>query len=106
MSIKTPMCQFLMNQKGIIVFPDKAHIGLQTLMGKKMQQVLKGSEGYMAMGGQNSPIPESKLKELVKILNFFFGGLRMLKDFAVERMLAQFIKDKEINETKTKVVVL
>lgn len=105
MSVKTPMGQFSMNQKGIVVYPDKAHFELETPMGK-MEQVLKGSEGYMAMGDQKRPIPESRLKESIKSLNFSFGGLGILKDFAEGKLQAQFIGDKEVKGTKTKVVVV
>lgn len=104
-SVKTPMGQFAMNQKGIIVYPDKAHFELQTPMGK-MEQVLKGSEGYMAMGDQKRPIPESRLKESVNSINYSFGGLGILRDFSNGKVQAQFIGDKEIKGVKTKVVVI
>ncbi|MFB3851698.1 MAG: M16 family metallopeptidase [Acidobacteriota bacterium] len=105
MSVKTPMGQFAMNQKGIIVYPDKAHFELQTPMGK-MEQVLKGSEGYMAMGDQKRPIPESRLKESVNSLNYSFGGLGILRDFSNGKVQAQFIGEKEVKGVKTKVVAV
>ncbi|MCX7829961.1 MAG: hypothetical protein N2445_02735, partial [Acidobacteria bacterium] len=105
MSVKTPMGQFAMNQKEVIVYPDKAHTELQTPMGK-MEQVLKATEGYMEMGGQKRPIPESRLKESINSLNYSFGGLGLLKQFSEGKIQGQLVGEKEIKGVKTKLVVV
>jgi predicted Zn-dependent peptidase len=103
--LKTPMGPFSMNQKGVVVFPDKAHFEIQTPMGK-MEQVLKGKEGYMAMGDKKRPIPESQLTDNITSLNFSFGCPGFLKDFADGKIKAQLIGDKDIQGVKTKVLVV
>ncbi len=104
-SVKTPMGEFSMNQKGTIVYPDRVYIELQTPMGN-MEQVLKGNEGYMSMGGQKKRIPENRLKETVTSLNYSFGGLQILKDFSEGKIQGQFVGEKEIKGVKTKLVVI
>lgn len=104
-SVKTPMGQFTMNQKGIIIYPDKVYVELQTPMGK-MEQVLKGTEGYMSMGGQKRPIPENRLKESINSLNCSIGGLGILKNFLNGKIQGQFVGEKEIKGVKTKLIVV
>lgn len=105
MSVKTPMGQFSMVQKGIIIFPDKAHFQIETPMGK-MGQVLNGKEGFMVMGGQKRPIPESRVKDSVNSLLLSFGGIGLLKEVSKGTIKAQLIGEKELKGLKTKLVVV
>lgn len=103
--VKTPMGQFTMAQKGIIIFPDKAHFQIETPMGK-MEQVLNGKEGFMVMGGQKKPIPESNLKDSINSLALSFGGIGLLKEVSKGTLKAQFIDEREVMGKKTKLVIV
>jgi zinc protease len=105
MAIKSPMGEFSMNQKGVIVFPDKVYLDIQTPMGK-MEQVIKGDEGYMAMGDKKRPLPESQLKEAKKSLYTSLCGVNLLKDVLAKKLEGQYIGEKELNSNKTKLVIV
>jgi zinc protease len=105
MAIKSEMGEFSMNQKGVIVFPDKVYLDIQTPMGK-MEQVIKGNEGYMAMGDKKRPLPESQLREAKKSLYTSLCGVNLLKDVLAKKLEGQYIGEKELNSNKVKLVVV
>jgi len=104
-TMKTPMGDFSMKQKAFVVFPDKIHVQVESPMGK-MDQVLKGTEGYMAMGEKKRPIPESQLKDARRSVYLSMGGLCLLKDVLSGKAQGQFIGEKEINSKKAKLVMV
>lgn len=104
-TMKTPMGDFSMKQKGFAVFPDKLHVQLESPMGK-MEQVVKGAEGYMAMGDKKRPIPESQIKDAARSLYLSMGGLNLLKDVLAGKVQGQLIGEKEIDSKKAELVVV
>lgn len=104
-TMKTPMGDFSMKQKGLIVFPDMARVEIESPMGK-MEQVVKGSEGYMAMGDKKRPIPESQLKDAKRSLYLSLAGANILRDVISGKLRGQYIGPKEIDSRKAELVVV
>lgn len=104
-TMKTPMGDFSMKQKGFAVFPDRIHVQVESPMGK-MDQVVKGAEGYMAMGDKKRPIPESQLRDARRSVYLSMGGLSLLKDVLAGKAQGQLIGEKDIDSRKAKMIVV
>jgi len=104
-TMKTKMGEFSMKQKGLVVFPDRIHIKIESPMGL-MEQVVKGSEGYMTMGDKKMPLPESQLREVKRSLYLSLAAANLLRDAAAGKIRGQYIGEREVDSRKAKLVLV
>ena len=104
-TMKTPMGDFSVKQKGLFVFPDKSRVEIESPMGN-IEAVVKGSEGYRTMNGRKKVIPESQLKEAKRSLYLSLAGANILRDVISGKLQGQYIGPKEIDSRKAELVVV
>lgn len=104
-SLKTQMGEFSTKQKGLIILPDKVHFEIDTPMGK-IEQIIKGKEGYMVIGQKKKVLSEPKVFEILDSLKYSFGAIGLIKEFLQGKIDGQYIGEKEVKGVKTKLVVV